>query len=152
MRRAPGFDSRVSCQQFPNRKREMMLGKKEIADLLGVPVKTVHTWAFRDLLPAPAGTFNGSAAWMPSTIEAWARSTKRWEDEWPTLTDPPAVPLDRDAVAARLDVESETVRKWIQRDLLPAPAMQVNGRPVWWPLDIDQWAAATGRSPATAAT
>lgn len=58
---------------------------------------------------------------------------------------PLPTPLDVPAVAARLNVERDTVWKWRTRKLLPPEDGTVSGAPWWWPETIDAWAKATGR-------
>lgn len=53
------------------------LGWIEVAELLGVKVKTVWTWGDRGQLPERDFTVNGKPAWKLSTIERWARKTGR---------------------------------------------------------------------------
>jgi hypothetical protein len=53
------------------------LGKQEIADLLGYPRKTVHTWWDRKLLPEPAGQVSGAPYWWDRDILEWAEATGR---------------------------------------------------------------------------
>jgi hypothetical protein len=54
-----------------------IVGEKEIAERLRVPVNTVHQWAKRGLLPTAEGTVSGAPAWHWGTVESWARSTGR---------------------------------------------------------------------------
>jgi len=54
-----------------------VVGAKEIAERLRVPVNTVHQWSKRGLLPPAAGTVSGLPAWAWQAIENWARSTGR---------------------------------------------------------------------------
>lgn len=58
-------------------KRERVVGKPEIAELLGVTRHAVYQWQKRGLLPAPDMTVSGWDAWFVSTIEAWAHQTNR---------------------------------------------------------------------------
>lgn len=53
------------------------LGKADIADLLGYPRKTVHTWSDRGLLPPPAGTLSSAPYWWDQDILTWAEATGR---------------------------------------------------------------------------
>lgn len=58
------------------------LGLAEIAELLGVGEATPTRWKYlrhRTKFPPPDGHISGSVPyWWASTIEAWARATKRW--------------------------------------------------------------------------
>ncbi|HLT70065.1 MAG TPA: hypothetical protein VKZ72_07855 [Acidimicrobiales bacterium] len=53
------------------------VGIVEIAERLGVERQTVDAWRHRGVLPDPAWTVGGRPAWAWSTIEAWARATRR---------------------------------------------------------------------------
>lgn len=54
------------------------VGILEIAERLGVPVRTVHTWRYRHALPDPDYTaINGSRAWEWNRILLWAGETGR---------------------------------------------------------------------------
>lgn len=49
--------------------RERVLGKQELAELLGVKPDTVKAWRLRHLMPEPDLTVNGLPAWWLSTVE-----------------------------------------------------------------------------------
>jgi len=52
----------------------LVLGKREIAKLLGVAPTTPSQWQTRKQLPAPDHPpVNGSPAWTVELIEEWAR-------------------------------------------------------------------------------
>lgn len=122
-----------------------MLGKKEIATMLDVPVRTVHTWANRDVLPPPdVRKLNGSAAWFHDSIMVWAHETNRLPGV-ASFDNNTEIPLGQVEVAALLGVEVETVKKWRHRNLLPAAVGEVNGLPVWRRHHIIAWADSTGR-------
>jgi len=53
---------------------EDLVGRREIAEMLGVEVDTVKRWRLRELLPEPLAVISGTALWRRSDIEAWARS------------------------------------------------------------------------------
>jgi hypothetical protein len=54
----------------------------EIAALLGVVEKTVHTWRFRQILPpADYASVNGNAAWTWRTVLEWAGRTGHIRDD-----------------------------------------------------------------------
>lgn len=54
----------------------------EVAALLGVVEKTVHTWRFRQILPPPDfASVNGNAAWHWQTILEWAGRTGHIRDD-----------------------------------------------------------------------
>lgn len=58
------------------------VGMIEIAALLGVVEKTVHTWRFRQILPpADYASVNGNAAWTWRTILEWAGRTGHIRDD-----------------------------------------------------------------------
>jgi predicted DNA-binding transcriptional regulator AlpA len=61
------------------KSRELVLGKLEVAELLGVTVETVYQWHARKLLPAGDMTVAGADAWYESTIIDWAKETGRWK-------------------------------------------------------------------------
>ena len=54
-----------------------VVGMSEVADLMGVKLRTVHQWRFRGVLPAPDFTVNDGPAWKVTTIQKWAKSTGR---------------------------------------------------------------------------
>ena len=66
------------------------------------------------------------------------------------ITEPTTNPLtlvDRQGIAARLEVALSTVDKWKIRRLLPAPDFPGLANPVWFWETIRQWADETGRMP-----
>lgn len=54
-----------------------LVGVQEIADMLGVQVRTVHMWQHRGRMPARDATVSGLPAWYRETVRAWARETGR---------------------------------------------------------------------------
>lgn len=54
-----------------------IVGLKEIAERLGRKQQTAAAWRYRGLLPPEEGTVSGAPAWSWSTIERWARETRR---------------------------------------------------------------------------
>jgi len=55
-------------------------------------------------------------------------------------------PVGLEEIAVRLGVQRGTVDQWRWRQILPAPAWTVGGRPAWpWPV-IEAWAQETGRA------
>lgn len=73
--------SRRNPQMQREGGRDIMLGAREVADLLGVKPQTVHMWAYRGLMPEREATVSGQPAWFRSTIEAWARANGRLAGE-----------------------------------------------------------------------
>lgn len=56
-----------------------LLGTREIADLLGVKLETVHMWRTRGVLPPPYTVVSDRPAWREETILGWAEETGRLE-------------------------------------------------------------------------
>jgi len=55
-----------------------MVGRRDIADRLGVALSTVHAWVRRGLLPTPVATVNADTSiWSWADIAAWAHETGR---------------------------------------------------------------------------
>jgi predicted DNA-binding transcriptional regulator AlpA len=54
-----------------------VVGVAEIAERLEVKVTTVYQWRQRKLLPEPDYPLGMGPAWKWSTIEEWARETRR---------------------------------------------------------------------------
>lgn len=62
------------------------VGKRELADLLGVNRGTPQLWKQRGLLPpADWPSVNGSEAWALDTVLVWAARTGRLESLPPNL-------------------------------------------------------------------
>jgi len=56
----------------------LVLGKREIAAMLGVAPTTPSQWVTRKQLPEPDHPpVNGSPAWTVELIEEWARKNKK---------------------------------------------------------------------------
>jgi len=56
-------------------RREVVYGRQEIAEMVGVKLGTVHSWSQRGVsfpFPAPDLTVSGLPAWYASTVEEWA--------------------------------------------------------------------------------
>lgn len=76
-------DPRAELEALRARVRELegkadtLLGVQEIAELLGVQVRTVHQWQHRDRLPEAEATVSGLPAWRRTTVVGWARETGR---------------------------------------------------------------------------
>lgn len=92
------LDTAPQEDPMPTRTDERPIGLAEIADLLGVNEATPTRWKYlraRTGFPAPDGYVSRTVPyWWLSTIETWARATKRWpgDDE---------VTARRQAAAAR---------------------------------------------------
>jgi len=60
-------------------------------------------------------------------------------------------PVGIPEIAERLGVKRATVDQWRHREVMPAPAWTVAGRPLWRWADVKTWAEDTGRMPAGSA-
>jgi len=68
---------RATAMTLAGRTELRIVGMSEVADLLGVKLRTVHQWRFRGILPVPDLIVNDSPAWKSSTIQRWAKHTGR---------------------------------------------------------------------------
>lgn len=58
-----------------------LVGLAEIAELLEVPLETVHTWRHRGVMPEPFTLVSDRPAWLEQHILGWAESTGRLPDQ-----------------------------------------------------------------------
>lgn len=58
-------------------QRAKLVDIADIAHRLNVPKDTVNKWRHRGLLPEPDYPLSVGPVWEWSTIEAWAKSTRR---------------------------------------------------------------------------
>jgi hypothetical protein len=52
-------------------RRLDLVGQREIASRLGVPVGRVHTWVYRDLMPSPVLIVGNAQVWAWREVEMW---------------------------------------------------------------------------------
>jgi len=71
------MNGRAAAMTLAGKRERRILGMAEVADLLGVKLRTVHQWRFRGVLPVPDFTVNDSPAWKMDTIQRWAKHTGR---------------------------------------------------------------------------
>ena len=56
---------------------EELVGRGEIADMLGISRQRVHELTQRKDFPEPVGQIGGRGVWRKKDVEAWARQTGR---------------------------------------------------------------------------
>ena len=54
-----------------NSKQQLMLSLNDVAQLLGIAKRTVHTWRASGELPKPDLSVGKTVRWWRSTIEHW---------------------------------------------------------------------------------
>lgn len=77
-------------------QREDPVGIIEIAERLDYPVRTVHQWNFREVLPPPDyDSVNGGQAWHWRTILRWAGESGRLDRRPALVAEFDALPKPR---------------------------------------------------------
>lgn len=54
-----------------------LIDPRGVADLLGVQIKTVHQWRFREEFPEPDQYFGRTPVWRKAEVLKWAKKTGR---------------------------------------------------------------------------
>lgn len=75
MKKTKTFD--ISRHLSWNNSPEKLISKKQLAEQLGISIRTVDNWIKHDFLPSPITRNNRVIGWFASWLDEWKNNLKR---------------------------------------------------------------------------